>query len=253
VGFGSSDVLVRRVFVLSATHLQANVYVPATAAQTLTEVSAITGFQSAVQPGGFQITAFNPRLPVTSPLVINTVAGQSAIYPGATVSVSGSNLSQGNTLPNVTFNGIPALVLSATGTQVNLQIPAGLQPGPATMLLTNSLGTSYAVDVNIDPVPTTLAGILNSSGVAIDANHAAHVGDIATILVLNFADPNSSVATSRVQISINGSSAPALIVAPFGTGMFQIQTILPAIPSGNQPIAVYLDGRMVAQGAIFIQ
>src|SRR5580700_8459485 len=43
VGFGSSDVYVRRVWVLSPTHLQADVYVPATAAQTFTEVSIFSG------------------------------------------------------------------------------------------------------------------------------------------------------------------------------------------------------------------
>ena len=253
VGFGTSDVYVRRIFVLSPTHLQVNVYVPANAAQTFTEVNAITGFQSAVQPAGFQITASNPRLPVTSPLVTNTVVGQTTIYPGAVISVFGSNLSQGNALPNVTFNGIPALVLFASATQVNLQIPANLPSGPATMQLANSLGVSLPVDVNIDPAPTVLAGLLNAAGIPIDATHPAHVGDIVTMLVSNFADPTTSVSTSRVQILVNGTSAPALLVAPYATNVFQIQTILPSVPSGSLPLSVYLDNRLSAQGSIFIQ
>jgi len=185
--------------------------------------------------------------------VVNTVAGQTALYPGAIVSVFGSNLAQGNTSPSVTFNGVPALVLFASPNQVNLQIPAGLSPGPAPLVLSNALGTSYAVDVNIDPVPTTLAGLLNTSGVLIDSVHPARSGDIVTVLVSNFAEPGISVASSRVQISVSGTIAPALIVAPYGFGMFQIQTILPTLLSGSQPIAVYLDGRMSAQGSIFIQ
>jgi uncharacterized protein (TIGR03437 family) len=253
VGFGSSDIFVRRVFVLSPTHLQANIYIAPGAPLTFTEVSVITGFQTAVQPGGFQITAANPRLPVTSPQLVNTSAGQTAIYPGAVVSVFGSNLSVGAALPSVTFNGIPALVLFASPGQVNLQIPAGLQQGPATMILSNALGASYAVDVNIDPAPTTLSGLLNAVGVANDAGHPAHVGDIVTILVSNFADPSASIAVSRVQISINGVIAPALLVAPYGSNQFQIQTILPAMPAGNQPITVSLDGRVAAQGSLFVQ
>jgi uncharacterized protein (TIGR03437 family) len=253
VGFGSSDVFVRRVFWLTPTHLQANVYIPANAVRTFTEVSVITGFQSAVLPGGFQITAPNSRLPVTSPLVTNTVAGQTTIYPGAIVSVFGTNLAQGSTLPAVTFSGTPALVLFASPTQVNLQIPAGLPPGPSPMVLSNALGVSFAVDVNIDPVPTSLSGLLNSAGVLIDSAHPAHAGDIVTLLVSNFADPGAAVSASRVQIAINGLSAQPLIVAPYGTNLFQIQTILPALQPGTQPIALYLDGRMVAQGTITIQ
>ncbi len=145
------------------------------------------------------------------------------------------------------------MVLFASATQVNLQIPAGLPAGTATMVLANALGTSYPVDVTISAAPSTIAGMLNTSGVSIDATHPAHAGDTITLLVSNFADPTISVATSRVQIAINGSSAPALIVVPYGTNLFQIQTIIPAVPSGSQSIAVYLDGRISAQGTIVIQ
>jgi uncharacterized protein (TIGR03437 family) len=253
VGFGSSDVYVRRVFVLTPTHLQVNVYVASAAPLTFTEVSVITGFQSAVQAGGFQITAANPRLPVISPLVVNTVPGQNSLYPGAIVSVFGSNLSAGNSLPLVTFNGLPALVLFASPSQVNLQIPATATPGTATIQLANAVGVSYPVNVTIDAVPTTLNGILGTGSVPVDASHPAHSGDVVTILVSNFADPSASVASSRVQISVGGASAPALIVAPYSSGLFQIQTILPGLTPGVQPMSVYLDGRLVAQGSIVIQ
>ena len=252
VGFGSSDVFVRQVWVLTPTHLQADVYVPATAVQTFTEVSIFSGFQSAVQPFGFQITAPNPRLPVASPLLVNTAAGQTAIYPGATVNVFGTNLAQGGTLPVVTFNGTQALVLSASATQINLQVPAGLQPGPATMVVSTGVATSLPVDVNIIAIPTTITGVLNTSGVSIDSGHPARVGDIVTFLVSNFGDPVAGVASSRVQLSINGTTAPALLVAPYATGVFQIQTILPLIAPGTQPVTIYLDGRISVQGTIFV-
>jgi uncharacterized protein (TIGR03437 family) len=253
VGFGSSDIFVRRVFVLTPTHLQVNVYVMPGAALSLSEVSVTSGFQTAVQPFAFQITPSNPRLPVISPQLANNVPGQTSIYPGAAVSVFGSNLAVGSTLPNVTFNGVPAQVLFASAGQVNLQIPTSLQPGPATMVLANALGVSYPVIVNIDAAPTTLAGLLNTAGVLIDVAHPAHAGDIVTLLLSNFADPSTNIAATRVQISVGGAAAPALIVAPYGTNLFQIQTILPAVPSGSQPVAVYLDGRIVAQGSITIQ
>ena len=47
--------------------------------------------------------------------------------------------------------------------------------------------------------------------------------------------------------------AAALIVAPYAGNLFQIQTIVPTTPSGSVPIGVYLDGRLAAQGTVFIQ
>jgi uncharacterized protein (TIGR03437 family) len=254
VGFGSSDVYVRQVFVLTPTHLQVDVFLPANAAQTFTEVNVMTGFQSATLPGGFQITAPNPRLPVTSPQITNTISGQTTLYPGAVVSVFGTNLSTG-ALPTVTFNGIPALVVFASATQVNLQIPTSLQAGTATMQLSNSLGTSFPVDVTIGAAPASVTSFLNASGVTIDSTHPAHVGDIISMLVPNFADPTTVVAVTRVQLSVNGVAAPPLIVTPYGNGttLFQIQTAVPPAASGPQPVAIYLDGRLSAQGTLFIQ
>ncbi|HEY3835879.1 MAG TPA: carboxypeptidase regulatory-like domain-containing protein [Bryobacteraceae bacterium] len=254
VGFGSSDVYVRQVFVLTPTHLQVNVFIPANATQTFTEVNVMTGFQSATLPGGFQITAANPRLPVTSPYLTNSIAGQTSLYPGAVVSIFGSNLSAGP-LPAVTFNGVNAPVIFASASQVNLQIPASLQPGVVAMQLVNGLGTSFPVDVTISAPPSNITSFLNAAGVAIDSTHPAHVGDVISMLVPNFADPTIAVAVTRVQLAVNGVSAAPLIVTAYGSGtnVFQIQTAVPPVLSGGQPVAVYLDGRLSAQGTLFIQ
>ena len=253
VGFGSSDIFVRRIFVLSPTHLQVDVFVSPNAALTATEVSVTSGFQVASQPFAFQIIAGNPRLPVASPQLVNTVPGQTAIYSGAIVSVFGSNLSSGSTLPSVTLNGIPATVLFAVPSQINLQIPAGLPLGPAVMVVTNQNGASFPVDVNIDAAPTSLSGVLNPAGVGNDPSHPAHVGDIVTLLLAGFADPTTTVATPRVQISVNGTNAAALLVAPYGANLFQVQTFVPPVAAGNEPLAIYLDGALKAQGSIYIQ
>jgi uncharacterized protein (TIGR03437 family) len=252
VGFGSSDVYVQQVFVLSPTHLQVNISVPATAAQTSTEVSVFTGFQSAIQPGAFQITASNPRLPVASPLLTNTSAGQTTIYAGATAVVSGTNLQQGTGLPVVTFNGIQAVVQSATPTQIVLQIPVGLATGPAAMVVSNGAASSLPVDVTISTVPTAITAALNSAGAQITSGNPAHAGDVVTFLVSSFGDPVAGVAASRVQLSIGGNTAPIFIVAPYAGTTFQIQTILPVETPGTDPVTIYLDGRVSAQGSIFV-
>lgn len=75
-------------------------------------------------------------------------------------------------------------------------------------------------------------------------------GDVVTLLVSNFGDPVTGVAASRVQLSINGNTAPVFIVAPYTT--FQIQIIMPVEIPCTDAVTIYLDGRISAQGAIFV-
>ncbi len=212
VGFGSSDVYVRQVFVLSPTHLQADIFVPAAAAQTFTEVSVFTGFQSAVQPYAFQITANNPRLPVASPMLVNTVAGQTAIYAGASVSAFGTNLQQGGVLPVVTFNGVPAAVLFASSTQIEPADPAEALPqGPATMVVSNGAATSLPVDVNIVSAPTLITGELNSSGNAITSATPARAGRHRNLPGFELRRPGSGSKRHRALPQLAHATGPPLL------------------------------------------
>ncbi len=55
VGFGTADVTVRRVWVLSPTHLIADAVAAPNAAASLAEVSIVSGMQYVSQPNGFQV------------------------------------------------------------------------------------------------------------------------------------------------------------------------------------------------------
>ncbi|MDQ6706169.1 MAG: IPT/TIG domain-containing protein [Acidobacteriota bacterium] len=152
VGFGSDDVFVRRVFVLSPTHLLVDVSIASNAAQVSTEASVISGFQVTSLPLGFQISAPNAGLPSAIPVLVNAATGQGPASPGAVVSVAGQNLLAGNGLiPSVTLNDQPVTVLFVSASQINFQIPAGFPIGPALLKVNNGANTSLPVAVNIDP------------------------------------------------------------------------------------------------------
>ena len=152
-GFGSNDVFVRRVFVLSPTHLLVNVSISPNASQVATEASVISGFQVSSLPFGFQIVGQNPRAPVTIPVLVNTVAGQIGAYPGAVVSISGQNLVAATGTPSLSINDRPAAILSASASQIIFVVPAGLPPGPAVLKFSNGTDASLPVEVNIDSTP----------------------------------------------------------------------------------------------------
>jgi uncharacterized protein (TIGR03437 family) len=245
VGFGSSDVLVRHVFVLGPNHLQADVSVAAGATLSNPDVSILTGFQTATATAGFKIAARVNGLPALIPDLTNALPGLNGQYAGAIVAVYGANLAAPNASPVVTFNGEAAAILYSSANQINLQIPADLTPGLVVMKVNNGLQDSFPLVVNIDTQPATIKGIQNGGGNVIGPSNPAVQGDLLVISLSGFAPDGSVISSNRVQILVGGIMHSSLPVTQPSPGIFQVSVSLSQNePTGkNQPVIVYLDGR----------
>src|SRR5207245_6782891 len=89
-GLGSSDLQIRRMWVVGPNKIWANVAVAPNAAAATVLSSVINGFQVAAV-FGFQIQPGNGRVPSLNSQLVNTAPNQTGIYPGAVVILSGSN------------------------------------------------------------------------------------------------------------------------------------------------------------------
>ena len=96
-----------RLWVLSPTHLQANVVVAPNAVLGASEFSVVSGFQVVTQPFAFQTQAANPSLPSIGLPIVNAVPTQQTLYPGAFAAIYGSNLALSPTAAQVTLNNVP--------------------------------------------------------------------------------------------------------------------------------------------------
>jgi uncharacterized protein (TIGR03437 family) len=251
VGFGSTDVVVRRVFVLSPNHLQADVSISPNAVLGIPDVSVVTGFQVGTAPAGFQITALTAGFPTPVPVLVNAAPGLTGAYPGAIVSLFGSNLAASGSTAAITIGGQPATILYSSPSQINLQIPSVLTPGPALLVLNNGLLSAFPLTVNIDPVPPPIVAVQNVGGNFIDAAHPAHQGELVIVSLANFAPSGSTVALGRVKISLSGASHAPIQVVQAGS-VWQVSLLLSATePLGqSQPLIVYLDGQSSLPAAI---
>lgn len=167
VGFGTTDIVVRNIWVLSSTRLLANIIVsPAAPGGVLLPVTVISGFQATSQPFAFAVQPLNPRLPAITMPLVNANPNQTGIYPGAVVNVYGSNLALGPTGATITLNDQPAQILSASGSQITFSVPAALTPGPAVLRLNNGSDSAYPVVVQVDSVP---AGVVSTDAPIGDA------------------------------------------------------------------------------------
>jgi hypothetical protein len=154
VGFGTSDILVNDVWVVSPTQVLANVTVAPGAAFGNSETSVVSGFQVISQPLEFQIQPANPALPSIAWPAINAATG-GALYPGAYASVFPANGGQFPAGMQLTLNGVQALIQYSSPTQINFAIPAGFPLGPAT-LSAISAGNVVNIVVEVDSPPAAV-------------------------------------------------------------------------------------------------
>jgi uncharacterized protein (TIGR03437 family) len=246
LGLGTSDVSVRRVWVLSPTHLVANVVVASNAAIGSSEISIVCGFEVASQSGGFQILAADPTQPFLGlPLVNNDLYQEFYYYPGAVISVYGLRLSTTPNSTQVTLNGQSLQVAYSSANQVNFVIPSNFPSGPtpATLVLNDGAVNSKPIELEIDNAPAVIQQIIGASAQPLDSSHLASSGDTITATMSNI-DPTVTSNPGRVQVTIAGISQNVTQVnAGTQAGTVTVSFVVSqSFSGGTVPVVVAVDG-----------
>jgi uncharacterized protein (TIGR03437 family) len=247
VGFGTDDVTVSKVWVLSPTHIVANAVVAPGAAITPSDLSVIAGFQVIDQPGGFQTQVARPGFPDIGLPIVNADPTQQTIYPGSAASIFGTNLLAGSSTavqvtltPQGAASGTQVPVLFASPSQINISIPAGFPLGPATLVLYNGATTAFPVMVEIDSLPPAIVAVTNASGGSL-TGVTSNPGDLIYVAVSGL-DP-ATIGTSNLQVTVSGVPMTVFQVNPLPNGQYQIEVFLTQSFGGAQvPLAVWVDG-----------
>jgi uncharacterized protein (TIGR03437 family) len=240
VGFGSGDVTVRRVWVLSPTHLVANVVVAPNAALGFSELSIVSGMQVVSQPNGFLVQPARSGVPTIALPVVNP-AGLEQLLPGGAGVIYGQNL---GTLGGVTItlNSQTAQPVFANGTQVNFLVPAGLPTGPATLVLTNGGASSLPVMVQINASVPGIAAVSAPAGL-LSAGTILSPDDPITITATGLDASLANNYVGRLRVTIAGVDMDVQQVTPLAAGIFQIQAVITqSFGAGQVPLAVIVDG-----------
>jgi uncharacterized protein (TIGR03437 family) len=243
-GYGSSDVLVRGVWVLSPTHALANVQISPNAPQGTIAATVLSGFQIATQPSALQIAAPNPTLPVVDPALVNAIWAPSGVFPGATANLNGVNL--GGSQTTITVNGHAANILNVTATQVTFVVPTALKPGIAILKLNNGTANASPVVITIVSTPPAITGLQNAAGVPVAAANAAQPGESLTLLVTGLGPAGTTIDPTTVLVTVGGVTRMAAIVSEVGTtSTYQVQfTLYPSVPTGVQVlVTVSINGK----------
>jgi uncharacterized protein (TIGR03437 family) len=231
VGFGSSDVTVSRVWMLSPTHLVANVVVAPGAAIGSFAISIVSGMNVIEQTGAVTIQSAVGQPQIQT--VINGVTSQpGALYQGNYGVLYGANLGQSIGSVQLTLNGTPATLIYVSPTQLNFVAPGSVGVGPATLTLNNG-NASTSLEVQISQPAPGIAAITGVSG----GSQSANPGDVLTVNLTSF---DSTVAGNPSRLVVTVAGLPVNVTQ---IGANQVQFVLSQSFAGTQvPVIVWVDG-----------
>ncbi len=234
----------------------------------------------------FTASASGPQPVIGTISTIGAFGGQSTIAPGTWIEIQGTNLSpvteewsssdfNGNTAPtslsgvSVSIGGQLAFLSYVSSTQINAQVPSGIQAGTVPIVVSDGYGAS-------SPVPTAaialepgmdapfgnsyVAAFEGSTIVGSPGNPAVNPGDNVVLYGIGFGPVNPSIPagqiatvtsslTSTITIQIGGVSAPISYAGlSIGVvGLYQFNVTIPNVPAGSQPVTITLAGTVSTQ------
>jgi hypothetical protein len=227
IGFGTGDVQVRRVWVMSPTRALVNVSVAGNAVVGLSQVTVISGMQVAAQANAFQTQPARAGVP-TIASVVNADPTQQSLQGGQFVTLFGQNL----TGAQISLNDVPVQVAFSNGTQTNFVVPAGFPTGLATLRLISSAGTALPVGLQIDAAPPAILAVNTGNGIP-------GAGDTLQITVSGV----DAAAAGRIRVTVSGLEMAIQQITAVSNGVYVVQiTVNQSFGGAMVPVVASVDG-----------
>ena len=203
------------------------------------------------------------QIPVISQ-VVDSASFKTQLAPGSLANIVGSNFGSSTSI-SVTVGGKACAVLSASPTQLQIQIAVDAPLGPTTLQVGNSAPFNLSL-AQFAPVLFSADGTgqgnvqaIHADGTAVTTASPAEAGEViaisgigmgptVTVLPTGTVSPSTPIAyiTTAVQITIAGEAQAAILfagLAPGKVGVYQINFALPpGLTTGLQPIYVTVGG-----------
>jgi uncharacterized protein (TIGR03437 family) len=192
------------------------------------------------------LTAQTPT--ITS--AVNYLTADSRLSPGILATVSGTNLA-GATNMTVSVGGTAAAVISASATQILIQIGYNAPIGLTSLVVGNSAPFPITLAAYAPTLSTTAT---HTTGAVINASAPAAAGETIVLYATGLGATNPAVAAGATSpssplantvamptVTAGGTPAPVLasLLTPGEVGLYQLSVQLPAtLASGNLPFIV---------------
>ena len=221
-GFGSSDVTVRRAWVVNPQLLLLNVSIEPAARVGPVSLTVSTGLELVTLPNGIQITAADPKQVSLRVPLINASTGLAGVPAGGSVLISTTGLPADLTGWTLSIGGHGVGFSVDKNGVISAAVPADLTPGPQSVKLT-APGTPplflvAPVLLQLDTAPpsiqTAFEGVTSATPILNTPGTPAHLGDSILLGIVGLSSNGVLPPASGVWISIGGVNYPATSVAP---------------------------------------
>ena len=269
IGFGSSDVVVRRTWILDGGKALLNISINPSALAGLTTVTAATGVQAVTLKAGLQILpAAAQQISLRAP-VLNLATGLTGVPTGGTAVLSATGLPDDLNGWTLTIAGVKVDFTLDANSNILAVVPESTPVGPTVLRLISPNGDSIApILFNVDAQPPVIQAMydqVDSIHLAfIDAQHPAAPGDVLMLDAANLFGSAPPVPASSVHISVGGVDHVATSVESvlqFGliSNVTRIQfTLASGLPASTsedaaqQPVTVRVGTRVSAPFTLYV-
>ena len=250
----------------------------------------VSDSQPGAGTGVIRLLTPNPRPGIATGGIVPVYSSTPVVQPGSWISIYGSNLAGGtyvwnNDFPtslggvSVTIDNKPAYLWFVSPTQINLQAPDDATTGVVSVVVTTPAGTVTS-SVTLAPQGPSLSLLGDGRHVAAEiltafggydlagpsntfsyTTRPVKAGETLVLYGVGLGPTNPSVAagkafsgsapvTGPVTVTIGGLTAHVMYAGIIEAGLDQINVVVPAAASGDQPIFVSVGGVRTASGPV---
>jgi uncharacterized protein (TIGR03437 family) len=246
LGFGTSDVQVRSLSVLSPTRLLASVRVAPQAVQGALTVTLSSGLHLQQQRNGASVAGASLALARNIQIDPNwtTEDGSTLVQAGSNAVVS-LNLPGASLKVTATLNDLPVAVASAGNGRVNLSVPGGIESGFALLRLSIEGEGSATALVMVSGAAPSVQKVESADQFVVDSLRPATPGEM---VMISFTEPSLSgdavLRANEVSVVIGGVEHQTLRVVRAGDNLFQTAiTLSRSLANGTLPMVLTVNGR----------
>jgi hypothetical protein len=240
IGFGSADIIVRRLWFPSTTRGYANIYVAPGAAGNSYNVTLLNGLRLATQPGQLQVTQPAARTAWLTAPANGFVAGSTA-----SLVVNGWTFTSASAL-QLTIGERPVAITSVDGSTIQFTVPANLPAGPVIVRLQQGAETALPLAVQVAPLPAVITSVTVGFGQPVSEQRPARPGESLTLTVVGLPENLAPAGSQpRVTMTIGGIEHRLLSVTPGGSTLQAQFIVLPSVPFGAPQILLTIEGLAV--------
>lgn len=246
LSFGSADIAVRRLWVLSPTRILANVIVNWAAQPTTASIAVQSGLQVARRQLDFQILpADSARVSLDSQPYSADGSAWATPYIGRAMTLRLRTPISSITTANssLRINGESAPLLRAGPESFTFVLPAGLRPGPVAIQFASPGAEFYPIAVDAQYAPPELLSLNRAdanSALAASGPVVLRSGDVIRASVRGLAEPGQTLAAADIQIRIADTAFIATAVSSDAAGELVVTFTVPSMTPTIDPVPLTL-------------